>query len=481
MRLKARLSLAAAIVLAIVIIEPSAALAAPADDKPIPGLSTSFKVRGADGKYVEKSVPADSFPGDIAPSDPAQRRAWEDAPKKQHYIVPADGLQSLKDAPLTPARERNSGKKALEGDNNVVSRDPVTLDECHNHDFDRSEKPFWHKNKFSSCFAGTYTLLRPPSCPIFCDPEQINMNVDIIGVGYINYIQGVPQKKMQWTIRTTKAYANDGFDMNLPVTLAFKCTGGTANECAMSPSSFTKPLGEWYRGTQTYSDMTVTGSAEEDDPLPAEDRTYHSVSFSFTQPDPSVEPPTVNSQPDSVRCDVANYNYYIGTRAYSNGACLFTNVDSWMSYRRSSTAHGEVAQHIYDAQFRAETHTKPGINGGIIAGSRQSGYKLHRIAPISQANEAASRRNHAIAVTTCTQFWPPDYTEGNTKQCDEYPFQSTWEGAAYNERNGGSTAFSYSARPVTSSQNGSAGASLNYYYVWDHILEQDGFYVVIQD
>jgi hypothetical protein len=425
------------------------------------------------------TVPADQFPDESAPADPARRAAWENAPKDDHYVVSADMLTPKKDVPLTSASARIAGKKALYGDNNVVSRDPVTLDECEQH----SGRPWWHKNKFSSCFAGSYGVIFPATCsiPIFCTPNEVIMNVTIIGVGYINYIQGLPIRKMQWTIRTRPAHADRGVDMNLPVTLRFQCSEGVANECGMSPSSFVKPLGEWYRGIETYADMTVTGSSEEDDPFWFEDRTYHTTKFSFSQPNPAIEPPLVESPTDSVRCDAANYNYYIGTRAYSNGACLFTNVESWLAYQLSSGAHGEVAQHIYDAQYRADTHTKPGVIGGIIAGSRESQLKLHRIAPVSAENTTARNRNTTIAVATCAQFWPPDYTEGRTKECDEYPFQSTWEGAGYNERNGGGTAFSYSARPVTARQNSSAGGTLNYYYVWDHILEKDGFYVVIQD
>jgi len=481
MSLRAKLSLVIGLALTVVISNPSAALASPAEDNPIAGLSTTVRATDANGKSTQKRVPVSTLSESTAPSNPTQRQAWEDAPKKQHYSISADSNDTHKDVPITPAAVRNAGKTLEVGDNNVVSRDPVTLDECKDHDSNPSEKPFWYKNKFSSCFAGTYTLTEP-GC-LLCPLKQINMNVDIIGVGYISYIQGgQPKRVMQYTIRTRQAYADkDAFDLNLPVTLAFKCsTQGRESSCGSSPSSFTKPLGEWWRGTTTTTDLTVTGFAEDTEPLPLENRTYHNVSFTFTQPNPAIEPMEVSSQEQSVRCDGANYDYYLPLRNRPNGACMFTNVDSWLQYNLSSTAHGEVAQHIYDAQFRAEERTKPGILDRIIPGSRQSGYKLHRIAPISQENEAAKNRNHAVAVGTCVEFWGPGYTENQTKECDEYPFQSTWEGAAYLERQPGPQ-FGYSARPVLKAQNGSAGGSLQWFYVWDHILEKDGFYVEIHD
>jgi hypothetical protein len=487
---RTRLGVLAVAASAILLLTQAPALAAP--DRPgsgvVPGLSIPQDAVGSDGTKRRVLVPASKFPDVSAPVDPKERRAWEDAPKQQHYTINADTVTQNKAAPFKSAKERNTaqtsnGKLADSGDNNIIAHDPVTLDECQNHEFEGHEKPYWHKNKYSTCFEGTYTILRPPTCPILCGPTQVNFNLWVIGVGYINYTRDGVIRKVQWSIRTKPAYADSGFNMNLPVKLDFHCTTGVADQCNMSPSAgHTKTLGEWHRGIEAHTDMTVTGSGWEDDPYEIEDRTYHTVKFTFTQPDPTLEPPTVTSPTDSVRCDVAEYNYYIGTRAYSNGACVFTNVDSWIAYQRSSERHGEVAKHIYDAQYRAVEFTKPGVVGGIIPGSRQSGLKLHRLVPaFSAENEQFHSRNNAIAVATCVQYWPPDYTEGNTKECDEYPFATTHEGAAYNERNGGATAYSYSARPVAASHNGSAGGSLNYWYVRDHVIEGDGFYVVIED
>lgn len=78
--------------------------------------------------------------------------------------------------------------------------------------------------------------------------------------------------------------------------------------------------------------------------------------------------------------------------------------------------------------------------------------------------------NSNAALATCNQYFPGYTTLG--QQCDEYPFASTYQGAS----NGPS---SYSAKPITASDNMSGGGQL-VFYNFDRILDQyDYFYVAI--
>jgi hypothetical protein len=58
------------------------------------------------------------------------------------------------------------------------------------------------------------------------------------------------------------------------------------------------------------------------------------------------------------------------------------------------------------------------------------------------------------------------------KQCDEYPFRSTWEGAF----TGGGR---YSIRILDGDKNGRAGTALQTFYNNDRVIERDPFYVRI--
>ncbi|MER5911905.1 hypothetical protein ABT124_15705 [Streptomyces sp. NPDC001982] len=79
------------------------------------------------------------------------------------------------------------------------------------------------------------------------------------------------------------------------------------------------------------------------------------------------------------------------------------------------------------------------------------------------------------------KYFGAGYTQKNTKECDEYPFQSTYEGAArwkhdhLGERN------NFSVMPVKKAQNGAAGILLAQFYDKNRILDgpDDGFLVKI--
>ncbi|MGW5481802.1 NucA/NucB deoxyribonuclease domain-containing protein [Streptomyces sp. NPDC004008] len=71
----------------------------------------------------------------------------------------------------------------------------------------------------------------------------------------------------------------------------------------------------------------------------------------------------------------------------------------------------------------------------------------------------------------CQAQWPNYSSQG--KDCDEYPFSTTKEGA-YNA-NG-----NFSARALTSKDNQKAGSQLSTWYNDDRILDGDAFYVNVK-
>ncbi|WP_369387258.1 NucA/NucB deoxyribonuclease domain-containing protein [Streptomyces sp. CG1] len=157
----------------------------------------------------------------------------------------------------------------------------------------------------------------------------------------------------------------------------------------------------------------------------------------------------------TVRFDSAPY------LKYKKGS-IFTDIRATMNYDRGNADVKETAQHIWDAQNRPEI-TVPKKAGKKIPGGLSS-MPLHRIFYDTKLRD----RNRDTARAACQAEWPNYSSDG--KDCDEYPFSTTKEGA-YNA-NG-----NFSARALTSKDNQKAGSQLSAWYNDDRILDGDAFYV----
>lgn len=172
------------------------------------------------------------------------------------------------------------------------------------------------------------------------------------------------------------------------------------------------------------------------------------------------------------RCDAAAYA--------SGGACIYHRIDAVMHYRLTPLTPEEnvyeVARHIKDAQDDPE-NVKPGGIGTAIPGGKASGVPLTRLVEdIDPAAKTFAQRSGDIIERDCARYFTPAEREG--KDCDEYPFNSTWQGAAFTEQFPGSK-WKFSVRPLDRTQNRRAGAYLVNWYTDDHILAKDPFWMTI--
>lgn len=156
-----------------------------------------------------------------------------------------------------------------------------------------------------------------------------------------------------------------------------------------------------------------------------------------------------------MRCDSAHY-------LPAKRGCIFDRVEGTLTYDRKDKEVAAVAKHIYAAQQDPEK-TYPKWKGKSVPS------KLHRIYYDAKKRKA----NNRAAVKVCKAEWGADYAESKKNQCDEYPFQSTSEGAAKGDKR-------FSARVLNADQNGEAGTRLGRWYDWDHILDGDTFHVAIK-
>jgi hypothetical protein len=132
------------------------------------------------------------------------------------------------------------------------------------------------------------------------------------------------------------------------------------------------------------------------------------------------------------------------------------------------------------------TQTKPGTPGTYVPG----GYFAQ---PITGYFEPLTRNKHGSdnrteIRNTCIATWGPDYTDpvvpgGEPRECDEYPFSSTYQSGFYwrqDQNSGNSSARSYAVEVIDASHNREAGGNrLRLFYEYDHLLDKDPFYVEI--
>ncbi|MFI5987446.1 NucA/NucB deoxyribonuclease domain-containing protein [Streptomyces sp. NPDC051555] len=167
----------------------------------------------------------------------------------------------------------------------------------------------------------------------------------------------------------------------------------------------------------------------------------------------------------NVRADSAAYLGVAGATIFSDKYAVL-----W-DYTRSDPDVNEVAQHIYDAQTNPGS-TFPTKAGKSIPGRIGSGRPLHYAANVVWDVEMYQRRkdNTTAKNNACKALSPSGTPVG--KECDEYPFASTMEGAGLGDGN-------FSVRYVTASDNNTAGQWLATWYKDERVINREGFYPII--
>lgn len=103
--------------------------------------------------------------------------------------------------------------------------------------------------------------------------------------------------------------------------------------------------------------------------------------------------------------------------------------------------------------------------------------------PLTRLYWDAKRRkeNYNRSVYNCKKYYGAGYSKGGTRECDEFPFQSTYEGAAQSKYDHRAEPNNFSVMPVKKGENGAAGILLAQFYDKNRILDgpDDGFTVKI--
>ncbi|MGW2617600.1 NucA/NucB deoxyribonuclease domain-containing protein [Streptomyces sp. NPDC001500] len=210
-----------------------------------------------------------------------------------------------------------------------------------------------------------------------------------------------------------------------------------AGKCKVTKSTFPSQLVSQSKDAvgQFFMDTTITTSPKGQKGQGQASAVWRFTKAGWTGPTNAITLPT-----PPVRCD----NALPGT---SKIGCVMPNIPE-LAYARNGE-YPELAQHIQDAQT---TDNLPGKHGTMRYLTRLT-------------NKTKIRENRD---TSC----PTSLPRPTGKQCDEYPFASTWQGA----RTGGS----YSRRMIDATQNRSGGQALARFYLYNRIIEKDRFLVWIK-
>ncbi|MFF4734463.1 RICIN domain-containing protein [Streptomyces sp. NPDC001262] len=158
----------------------------------------------------------------------------------------------------------------------------------------------------------------------------------------------------------------------------------------------------------------------------------------------------------------------------NRGSAAFSVVTPLKYSKADGAPEQGVALHIEKA-FTDPNHTVPPTPEGKKIPGQVPGSPLHRLLTDNPQYD----RNRIVAVQNCNKYWSDGYTEGGTKECDEFPFASTYEGSAQSEYDPHAPKGNFSVLPVPKTQNRDAGTILKAFYMNNRIIEglDDGFTV----
>lgn len=181
-----------------------------------------------------------------------------------------------------------------------------------------------------------------------------------------------------------------------------------------------------------------------------------------------------------VRWDNSSYlpNYNPADPLHTGGAAFSYDITPLRYSTATTAAERAVTLHIQKA-FTQPKNTMPANPSKKVAGQSASN-PLHRLQPgLNVTNQNRYNKNRSEAVKVCKSV-DPDYASKGL-ECDEYPFASTYEGAAQSIYDPTKPAKNFSALALNATQNGKAGSQLGAYYNNNRILDgaNDEYYVVI--
>jgi hypothetical protein len=346
--------------------------------------------------------------------------------------------------------------------------DWVTKEQCRtafeNQTFDGG---WYYKNHYSACQVAT-VFFNSYVCDRTCRwVGTTTARMTVLGRGYHR------QRTIDWDIYldnfvrswgTTYDYLR--YVINVPCS-----TTNDGGECTSDqPSGVMRSLAQWRaNGYASIHTTTTTPTPAAGDPHPEDKKAlfkYQPMVSSFEAGDVSSTPATYG------RCDSASY------MTGPAGGCIFPGTYGILHFDYNEPRYKGSVEFIYQAMHHLDT--LPGYQQGTYV---PGGYFVQ---PVTGVFEEIHRnyygdRSRSKITAKCIALYGPDYAtgpNGESRDCDEYPFSATYENANYDH---GEHPATWTVKPVASPENQAAGTALGVYYSFDHILDDDPFYVAIDN
>ncbi|WP_433227374.1 NucA/NucB deoxyribonuclease domain-containing protein [Actinomadura formosensis] len=424
-----------------------------------------------------------------------------------HWLHDDGTGRKLPDKPLTPKQveqeaHRRGTTYTADADKYASPRSPrraadydyISPQECRANTAESGKPGGWVKNHFAWC--GRLAIGHRAKV---CDPQnQNNCRIDglfeavytVIGYGAHTQVGDKPSKTdryINFAIWVDEIRLRSGVYQNPQSTMdmGIRCiTQDAPRNCHSNGANGAKrTLDQWQNQKDTYVELISPGL----EPIPANGEQFRHadiapVSIGET---PGYPPSTGEQVGTSIRFDSMWYNQK------AKRGSIFTVVEPFLRFSRAgNTGYKAVAEHLWTALNRPQD-TKPPFTDKQLPG-KSIGNPLHRLVPsYSKENESRSNSNRYYAKAWgCNPYfpgwnsaieYPPEYPQGRpVNECDEYPFASTYEGAARWKTDGAKYKNMFSARPVYWRENGAAGNVLAAWYDWDRIAEKEAYYIKVE-
>ncbi|MFE7615002.1 NucA/NucB deoxyribonuclease domain-containing protein [Streptomyces sp. NPDC057496] len=306
-----------------------------------------------------------------------------------------------------------------------------------------------------------------------------------------------PVGESMFNVRVVGTIAKNSRVINFQYYFTDFLTTGTTGASAMSiktkgniPQSW--PAGAKYTrggkmpGTKTFAQLKAQRTFNETVTAKTGQGSMKSLDLLFAvyEPDISYTPPPGWTLRGALggklfmlapRWESASYlaNSTGGGKPEKKGAATFSYLTTLALSAKQGAEEQAEAAHIRQA-FLVPQDTKPYMSAKKVPGQIAKD-PLHRT-----VSKVRNEKNRAAAVKQCKRYWGPNYTNGG-KECDEYPFASTYEGAAEPEFDQEAKKFNFSAKPIPKDDNQAGGLILKSFYGKNRIIDgfDDGFIVKI--
>lgn len=359
-----------------------------------------------------------------------------------HYSPPQPGkLQPNKPAPPLPGIPDGP--------------DPAFVQDCTQNNKDAANTSVgWTKNHYMWCKIATEFWQKE----IVQDGKRTVVAKLSFGAIWTGYADPANRRFVTFVEVLTPQIIFGSFSPQTRFVIDTTCKGGGQASCTSKDNPVDQTLEQLQAQDTTVIRTDITDTSPSNFPLSGDKVANLDIISGWEGfPAGDGEPVIFNNDPVHSRCDSASSGYR------TKQACIFNNVSPWLNYDKADTAFpiDEIVDHIKYAQ---DTLGAPGkFDGGKPVGPPLT---RNRNAAKKQANYNASKA--ACKVANGGQPW-----NWRKVQCDEYPFQSTNQGAT-------NTSTPSSARLLNARQNLEGGIQLQNWYAWDRILDGDQFWVHVQ-